>query len=170
MSKFKNTTKEREFFLAQTREHQQNVNRIMNRLAQHTLELGCTHDDSKLQEPEAAPFQRATVSLDGLSYGTPEYAEALAQLEADGQSKALTHHYEHNDHHPEFFENGVDDMTLIDIIHMVSDWYAATKRHEDGDIRKSIEINKERFNLSDQLCTLMLNTVDLIENLNPEVG
>lgn len=35
---------------------------------------------------------------------------------------------------------------------------AATERHADGDIMKSIEINKGRFELSEQLCNIMRNT------------
>jgi hypothetical protein len=43
---------------------------------------------------------------------------------------------------------------------MLFDWKAATERHADGDIRKSIEINKERFKISEQLCDIFRNTVN----------
>ena len=46
---------------------------------------------------------------------------------------------------------------------MICDWYAACKRHADGDIRKSIEINTERFGLSPQLKAILLNTVPLLQ-------
>lgn len=42
---------------------------------------------------------------------------------------------------------------------MFIDWKAATERHADGDIIKSIEINKNRFKISDQLIKILLNTV-----------
>jgi hypothetical protein len=73
---------------------------------------------------------------------------------------ALDHHYSNNRHHPEYFENGINDMTLIDLIEMLCDWYAATQRHNDGDIFKSIEFNKTRFNMSDQLVSILTNTVN----------
>lgn len=38
------------------------------------------------------------------------------------------------------------------------DWKAASMRHEDGDIRKSIEKNTKRFNLSPQLVNILKNT------------
>ena len=39
------------------------------------------------------------------------------------------------------------------------DWKAASERHADGDILKSIQINKERFGYTDQLAYIMENTV-----------
>jgi hypothetical protein len=49
-------------------------------------------------------------------------------------------------------------MDLYDIIEMFLDWKAATERHADGDILKSIEINKGRFKMSEQLYEIFLNT------------
>lgn len=50
-------------------------------------------------------------------------------------------------------------MDLFDVIEMFVDWWAASERHEDGDIMKSIDINKERFQMSEQLCNIFKNTV-----------
>ena len=77
---------------------------------------------------------------------------------------ALDHHYANNSHHPEHFENGVDDMTLIDLVEMLADWKAATMRHADGDIWKSLEIQREKLGLSDQLVKIFANTIPVIEN------
>jgi hypothetical protein len=41
---------------------------------------------------------------------------------------------------------------------MFCDWYAATKRHNNGDIMKSISINQERFGYSDDLKAVFENT------------
>jgi len=51
-------------------------------------------------------------------------------------------------------------MNLIDVIEMLCDWAAATKRHNDGDIVSSIETNKARFGINDQLAQILLNTVN----------
>jgi hypothetical protein len=48
---------------------------------------------------------------------------------------------------------------------MFCDWKAATMRHNDGDIRKSIEINKKRFKMSEDLAQIFRNTVELFERL-----
>ena len=73
--------------------------------------------------------------------------------------EALKHHYEVNSHHPEHFDNGINDMTIIDVIEMLCDWCAATDRHEDGDIIQSIKHNTGRFELGDVLSNILLNTV-----------
>lgn len=71
---------------------------------------------------------------------------------------ALDHHYANNAHHPEHFPNGVNGMTLLDIVEMFCDWKAATERHADGSLARSIQINRERFGISDQLAEIMENT------------
>ena len=50
-------------------------------------------------------------------------------------------------------------MTLVDLVEMLCDWAAATERHADGDIIKSLEINGERFGMTEQLATILENTV-----------
>ena len=76
----------------------------------------------------------------------------------------LDHHYKHNPHHPEHHEAGVNGMTLIDLVEMFCDWLAAVERHADGDIFKSIEINTKRFNLSQQLVDILINTAKLFKS------
>lgn len=56
-------------------------------------------------------------------------------------------------------DKGLHGMSLIDIIEMLCDWKAATLRHNDGDILRSIEINQKRFGYSDELKRILLNTV-----------
>ena len=70
----------------------------------------------------------------------------------------LDHHYKNNRHHPEYHKNGIDDMNLIDLVEMFCDWLAATKRHADGDIMKSIKHNKDRFKMNEQLVKIFENT------------
>lgn len=76
--------------------------------------------------------------------------------------EAIEHHYAMNSHHPEHYINGIDGMTLIDLIEMFCDWIAATKLHKDGNIKNSLKINKDRFNISDQLYNIFINTIDRI--------
>ena len=90
--------------------------------------------------------------------GSPEYNAMLAQLKP-----ALDHHYQHNRHHPEHFKNGIKDMNLVDLVELICDWKAASLRHADGNIRKSIEKNQDRFGYSDELKQILMNTVELLE-------
>ena len=70
------------------------------------------------------------------------------------------HHYAVNSHHPEHYENGINDMDLVDLIELTCDWIASSKRHADGNIYRSISLNKDRFGMSDQLCKILENTVN----------
>lgn len=128
------------------RDVQENLAWVINLL----IERGINHDDSKLHEPEKSIFDK----METLTYGSDEYKAALVEL-----GEALSHHYEQNSHHPEHYEAGIAGMDLLDIIEMLCDWKAATKRHDDGDILKSLEINANRFGIDDQLKQILLNTV-----------
>ena len=77
---------------------------------------------------------------------------------------ALEHHYAVNRHHPEHFTNGVNDMTLIDVVEMFADWKAASERTQNGNLLKSIELNAERFHLSDQLKEIFINTAKTLDD------
>jgi hypothetical protein len=111
------------------------------------------HDNSKLSKPELEYFVEFTGKLKGMTYGSDEYKRCLNELKP-----ALDHHYSKNRHHPEYYASGIDGMTLIDLVEMFCDWMAATKRHTDGDIFKSILINKTRFSISEQLTNIFVNT------------
>lgn len=49
-------------------------------------------------------------------------------------------------------------MNLVDLIEMLCDWKAATLRHDDGDLIKSLKHNQERFGFGDEIGQLLLNT------------
>ena len=51
-------------------------------------------------------------------------------------------------------------MNLIDIVEMLVDWKAASERHDNGNIVKSIIHNVERFHLTEQLGSILLNTAE----------
>ena len=57
-------------------------------------------------------------------------------------------------------DKGILGMSLLGIIEMLCDWKAATLRHNDGDIRKSIDINQKRFGYSDEIKAILVNTVN----------
>jgi hypothetical protein len=51
---------------------------------------------------------------------------------------------------------------------MLCDWRAATLRHADGDLRRSIEINQKRFGYTDELKAVLLNTAERLRFFAPE--
>ena len=134
--------------------HRLIVNKYISSVMLSLSKKSMNHDNSKLYEPEKSIYDKVTPNLQKLTYGSNEYYEQLKEMKP-----ALDHHYEHNSHHPEHYENGIKDMDLIDIVEMLADWMAATERHDNGDIMKSIEINQKRFNYSDELKQILINTV-----------
>jgi hypothetical protein len=141
-----------------TNSHRNQVRVLLSKFAAALQNRGQHHDDSKLEQPELDLFAEWGPKLGEMEYGSEEYKGALAQM-----GVALTHHYEHNSHHPEHFENGVDGMTLIDLVEMVCDWKASTQRVKSGDFIGSLETNRKRFNLSPQLTRIVANTADFLD-------
>lgn len=141
--------------VTETLQHIKRVNELLINAASELLRRAVQHDSSKLESPERELFEEYSNRLKGCTYGSDEYREFLKGLKV-----ALDHHYPNNSHHPEHYENGIDGFNLFDLVEMFFDWKAATERHANGDIRKSIDINKERFNVSEQVCNIFRNTAD----------
>ena len=112
------------------------------------------HDASKFEEPERSIFAANTPKLAKTEYGTVEYIDLLESVRP-----AIDHHYSKNTHHPEHWPHGIEDMDLLDLVEMLADWSAATKRNKNGNIHKSIELNEKRFLISPQLSRIFTNTV-----------
>lgn len=148
-----------------TKNHIRRVRLLLAKVAGNLTGRAQVHDDSKLEAPEKPLFDEYTPKLKALTYGSDEYKAALTAM-----GPALQHHYAHNQHHPEHWPNGINDMSLLDVIEMLVDWKAASERHADGDIRKSLEINRARFGISDQLAAILENTVRELEWDGPPRG
>lgn len=153
---------------AETLKHIKEVSSYLSTFAQILLQRAMRHDSTKMIEPERSVFIKYTPKLKKSTYGSDEYMEFLRDMKP-----ALDHHYEHNRHHPEYFiihgkmddsdvQYPVSHMNLIDIVEMFCDWLAASKRHKDGNVSKSIEINEKRFNMSYQLSSIFKNTIEVL--------
>lgn len=140
--------------LVETYRHVQTVRKHINNFISALMDRGEHHDDSKFVEPELSGFASIGEKLGVTEYGSPEYKQLLVELRP-----TLEHHYSRNRHHTEFHKNGINDMTLVDLVEMLCDWKAATERNKNGNIRKSIEHNAERYEMSPQLKRIFENTV-----------
>jgi hypothetical protein len=115
----------------------------------HHPEYFPQHEDARQVEGIKAHRVMAKWAMDNAQvlpddcYGYRNLDEFLARKEAEAVSP-------------------VNEMNLFDLLEMIVDWVAATKRHADGDIQKSIEINAGRFSLSPQLVSILTNTVEAI--------
>jgi hypothetical protein len=172
----------------QTKEHIKQVQLLISKVIEELEIRKLNHDKSKLEEPEKSIFDIYTSKLKGTTYNSKEYKQYLKEMKPalDHHYANNRHHPEYFSRiyictncrtkyihlptecetccHTESFErvNDVSEMNLIDIIEMICDWKAATLRHDDGDINKSIEINQKRFNYSDDIKQIFQNTVDQV--------
>ena len=142
-------------FEIETNKHIKKVQEKGAILIQELRDSLADHDSSKFSKEERELFKEYTPKLKTCTFGSPEYKEFL-----EGLKPALEHHYFLNSHHPESNTNGIDGMTLVDIVEMFCDWLASAERHENFDFRKSLQVCKERFNVSDQLNKIFENTYE----------
>lgn len=129
------------------------VRRYLGVVRDELAERATVHDASKLRSPEKEVYDRVTPLKRKTVYGSLEYKRVMAEM---GDIPAL--HYRLNRHHPEHFANGINGMSLIDILEMLADWRAASEDYVAGDLAKSIEINIERFGIGEQLAGIIRNT------------
>lgn len=141
-----------------TMRHIERVRNLLNLFVRELLRRGEQHDQSKLESPEVEAFTEFTPKLAASTYGSPEYEGFRKAM-----GSALAHHYAKNSHHPEHWKNGLEDMSLLDVLEMLADWKAASERHHDGNILKSIEKNADRFGISPQLVRILENTAKIFE-------
>jgi hypothetical protein len=136
-----------------TFEHIGKVRALLLGLAVNLINRAHVHDASKLESPELEVFDEYTPKLAGSTYGSDEYKAFLK-----GMGEGLSHHYLVNRHHPEYHPRGIRDMNLLDLTEMLADWKAATERHADGDLGRSIEMNAERFGYGPEIKQLLIVT------------
>ena len=104
---------------------------IISRLEKRLL----LHDDSKLNEPELSGYDGLSDAPKGLEYGSTEYRAA--------------------------FQNGINDMDLIQIIEMLADWKAASTRNSDT-LKTTLDKTLERFGVNDQLALIIRTIADTL--------
>lgn len=143
-----------------TWEHIHEVRKNIHKIQVLLGDRAIKHDLTKMMDNiECAIFAESTDKLKGLEYGTQEYKDNLVTIEP-----AIAQHHKANRHHPEFHKDGIDGMNLVDIMEMICDWKAATLRSKDGNIYYSLEVQRERFEISDQLMNIFKNTLPLLED------
>lgn len=137
-----------------TLRHSLRVAELMSEPIKELLDRSIRHDLSKTREPERAVYDEVVPRLRATTYGSAEH-----QALTDEMGEGLRHHHAHNRHHPEHFVNGINDMTLVDLVEMLADWTAATERTTPpGDLAASFTINGERFGITPQLMDILANT------------
>jgi hypothetical protein len=113
------------------------------------------HDESKLKEPEKSMYDEYIPKIREtereFGYGSPQYEQCVKDM-----GIVMRHHFDANSHHPEHYPNGINGMSLLDLIEALADWKAASVKSGQP---LNIEANKRRFEVSDQLSEILHNTV-----------
>ena len=145
-----------------TLKHKKVITELMSQVITELLYRAVVHDNAKMEDPELSLFDTYTPKLAKSTYNSEEYKTFLENMKP-----ALDHHYARYRHHPEHFKNGCRDMNIIDVIEMLVDWKAATLRHNDGNILKSLEVNRTRFSLDEvSLYDVLINSLSFFEKQN----
>jgi len=96
------------------------------------------HDISKFEPEEFAGFEEADSAELYKEYGKSDYHKKLKE------NKGIALHLSKNSHHPEYFKNGISDMSFLDIVEMVVDWKSASETY-GNDFMESIKYSVKRF-------------------------
>jgi len=141
-------------YLREVRIHVQNVQSYLNKFSEDLTRRGIFHDNSKFFDPELSGFSENIDNIPNMIYDSEEYKTKFKEMKS-----IIDIHHKENRHHPEYWKQGINDMSLSDIIEMLSDWKAASMRYKEGDFLKSIEINCKKYNISPQLKSIILNSI-----------
>lgn len=137
-----------------TLKHKIHVCDVLNKLIISELsKRAVTHDDSKLKAPEKQCYDQYIPLLRQHKYGTPEYEECRVRMKEDG----MDHHFLVNRHHPEHFQNGIKDMTIVDVVELLCDWFAASLR-SDTTFMEGLDRNVEKYGIPEELKSIFINT------------
>lgn len=134
-------------------EVQENISMICRRLEAR----GMAHDLSKFGEIEFDAFLSTRERFKKANYGTPEYDECVKAIQP-----AIDHHYAYNLHHTKHWPNGINNMSLIDIVEMVADWRAAERRSPDRTLKDTMEDAFKKYKIEGQLKQAIINTMEAL--------
>lgn len=123
-------------------------------------DLGCrilSHDYSKLAGAEYYGYKNVVYKLAGLEYGTPEHKKAIAELD-----EPFVFHYSVNSHHVEYYDNGILDFDIFDLIEMILDWCSACVCRGFDFRLSSVKKNQDKMGFDDDLFNIIVANIKLI--------
>lgn len=144
----------REAHVLDTIDHIQKVQLYLQQIIDDLQKRLLVHDRSKLLPPEIDGYAGLKDAVNGLKYGTDEYRAAFEPFKS-----IIARHYAYNDHHPEHFNEGIKEMSLLQIVEMLADWKAASTRNST-ELAPSLLASFQRFGIDEQLAVVIRNTVE----------
>lgn len=141
-------------------QHINQVSHLLNELSRKLAARADVHDSSKFNPDEFTGFCQLDANRQHQKeeYGSKGYEDGIKNIDA------VKLHQSRNSHHPEYWPNGLSDMSLVDIIEMLVDWEIARQtRDTEQDINKTWQSRQQRFNLSDAEIGFLRMTWERIE-------
>lgn len=133
--------------------HISRVRRHIDTFIQLLIRRAENHDKSKLEEPELSWWKEMDKEP-RYPYGSEEYKQKIKRW-----NKVFKHHYKYNRHHPEHYEYGVSEMTLIDIVEMMCDWLGYKDTTTVTEALKVCDEQMARYDISEELRQIIFNTL-----------
>lgn len=133
--------------------HKEQIAMLLAKFAAELTYRAAIHDNSKFSPDEFNVHSDNVHHFNKYQFNTKEEQELRHRL-----SPASISHRKRNRHHPEYFENGIDGMNIIDLLEMICDWKSASTRVPGDSLRKGFPILKEKYNISPQLLKILENT------------
>lgn len=134
--------------------HKESIAKYLAKFCAEISFRSSIHDDSKFRKDEFEVYSDNVEEFNKYSWDSPEERRLREKLTPAGVI-----HRKRNRHHPEYFENGIDGMNLIDLLEMLCDWRSAAERGPGDSIRKNLPTLQEKYNISPQLLKLLENTL-----------
>lgn len=133
------------------------ISEVQENLADMRLDLekrGISHDRTKFMAKEFDSFVKTRPKFKKANYGSKEYQECV-----DIIKPAIDHHYTNNRHHTKFHPNGFADVNLLDILEMLADWKAASRRSPDLSFEDSLPKAFKKYNIPENMQKHILATL-----------
>lgn len=134
--------------------HNRLVASYLVKLANALEERAIMHDASKFATDEFAGFVRINQIAREHEYGSPEYRKSIKE------TGVVPLHYSRNPHHPEHYEDGINDMSIVDLVEMIADWKAASETYGQTSLEGALKIHTERFGLKPEHLYLIKLVLD----------
>ncbi len=142
------------------------ISEVAENLAEMRADLekrGIAHDRSKLTEEEFDAFVSTRPDFKKANYGSPEYKACTERIKP-----AIKHHYSVNRHHTGNHRNGFNGMNLLDILEMLADWKAASRRSPDLSFKDSLPKAFERYKIPENMQKHIVATLKYLGWLQEE--
>ncbi len=137
------------------------------------------HDTSKMLDDEFAGFSRINAAARINKFGSPEYAEGMQR-----EKPTIDLHFSRNRHHAEqtaklteaaLVNGGIaHDMTFLDIIEMVCDWWGAQRGYDDNKrtwaANVALNLQHKGPMLTEHQRWLVQSVAAHLETLRPDYG